>query len=268
MYQVVMTDLDGTLLNSDHEISYENQKALEALKEKGVSVVFASGRMYKAIKRITKAVAPCGIIVACNGGYIVDEKHQKVISESHFHYESSLAIIDVLESMALSHHFYTGDTVYAMHHGNSTLFSSMQGFLDELKIRLIAHSPLGQYIHQGVKPHKFGVLLDEGTDVEALVLKLSAIPGIDCFKSAAKLLDIMPKGVNKGFALDCVADYLGLSAEDFVACGDQENDIEMIQKAGMGISASGSIVALQKVADRQLDETSPHIMAYINDTFF
>jgi len=144
----------------------------------------------------------------------------------------------------------------------------MQGFLDELKINLIAHSPLGKLVNEGVKPHKFGVILDEGADVESLMNALSSIPHIDYFKSSDTLLDIMPKGVNKGFALEKIAAYLGIQTQEIVACGDHENDIEMIQKAGMGIAVAGHVESLRQISDLQLTDASPHVMAYINDTFF
>jgi len=267
-YKVVMTDLDGTLLNHQHAISEENQCSLIELDQKNIKIVFASGRMYRAIKRIVNEFEGQPIVVSCNGGYIVDEATKQVISETHFDYETSLKIIDCLEAQHLSHHFYTGDTVYASHKENSTMFNAMRGFLDELKINLIAHSPLGKFINEGVKPHKFGVILDEETDYEVLLETLSQIEAIDYFKSSDTLLDIMPKGINKGFALEKVADYLQLTPGDFVACGDHENDIEMVQKAGVGVAASGYVAALGEVSDYRLDDRSPHVITFINDTFF
>jgi hypothetical protein len=267
-YQVVMTDLDGTLLNHQHAISEENHCSLTELDQKNIKIVFASGRMYKAIKRITTEFEGKAIVVSCNGGYIVDEANKQVISETQFDFETSLKIICLLESQNLSHHFYTGDTVYASHKENSTMFQAMKGFLDELKINLIAHSPLGKFIHDGVKPHKFGVILDAETDYEGLIDALSTIEAIDYFKSSDTLLDIMPKGINKGYALEQVAAYLHLTPADFVACGDHENDIEMVQKAGVGIAASGYVASLGEVSDYRLDDKSPHVIAFINDTFF
>ncbi len=267
-YKVVMTDLDGTLLTKNHDISEENQRALIELTEKKIKIVFASGRMYKAIKRITTEYDGDAIVVSCNGGYIVDEANNHIISESHFDNDTSIAIIEILEKHNLSHHFYTGDTVYARHGSNSKMFQAMQGFLDELKINLIAHSPLGQFIREGARPYKFGVIIDKGTNSEGLKQDLAMIPEIDFFMSAETLLDIMPKGVNKGFALHQVAQYLGMSASEIVACGDHENDIEMIQAAGMGIAAPGYVPALGDVSDVLLDEKTLHVIAFINDTFF
>lgn len=267
-YKVVMTDLDGTLLNKKHVISEENQRSLTELDQKKIKIVFASGRMYKAIKRITNEFEGQAIVVSCNGGYIVDEANKQVISETHFDFDTSLKIICLLESQRLSHHFYTGDTVYARHKENSTMFQAMKGFLDEFKINLIAHSALGKFIYDGVKPYKFGVILDEESDYENLIEALSTVENIDFFKSSDTLLDIMPQGVNKGFALAQVASYLHLTPADFVACGDHENDIEMVQLAGVGVAASGYVAALGAVSDYRLDDKSPHVITFINDTFF
>lgn len=267
-YQIVMTDLDGTLLNDNHEIGPENSQALKALMAKGVRIVFSSGRMYKAIRRITKGFDDGAVIAACNGGYIIDQKSGLLLSESVFDFHTSLAVIDVLEKRGLSHHFYTGDAVYARHGENATRYRSMQGFLDELKISLIAHSPLGAFIHEGVKPHKFGVILDAQTDVVELKNALNGIEGISVYTSAQTLLDVMPVGVHKGTALETIARHLGVEPNDIIACGDQENDIEMIKRAGVGIAMHQSVDALVKVADRHLKSEEAHVMQVILADYF
>jgi hypothetical protein len=68
-------------------------------------------------------------------------------------------------------------------------------------------------------------------------------------QSWSGLVEVMPKGVNKGIALDQVCRHLEISLEDTVAVGDQENDSAMIQAAGLGIAVANAHEGLKEIAD-------------------
>ena len=70
MYKLVVFDMDGTLLNSDHIVSEENVKAIEFLKDKGIRVVIATGRPSELMKKYSIELDIKEYVINCNGSII------------------------------------------------------------------------------------------------------------------------------------------------------------------------------------------------------
>ena len=72
---------------------------------------------------------------------------------------------------------------------------------------------------------------------------------IDCFFSSIDYLEIVPKGLNKGNAVRNMCRMLGIDLADTIAVGDEENDLTMIEAAGVGVAMANGIPAAKALAD-------------------
>ena len=71
----------------------------------------------------------------------------------------------------------------------------------------------------------------------------------EVIKTRSNLLEFMPKGVTKAFGLDHLAQYLGMTSDEVMALGDEENDLSMIEYAGMGVAMANAVEKVRQAAD-------------------
>ena len=102
--------------------------------------------------------------------------------------------------------------------------------------------------------------LDEPDRLKTLQSALSEQFGdeVISYFSSSQYLDILPAGVSKGGALKTLADHLGIPIEDTLAAGDEENDISMVQTAGIGIAMKNGTERIRAVADVITEEDNCH----------
>ena len=72
---------------------------------------------------------------------------------------------------------------------------------------------------------------------------------IDMFLSSGRYMEINPKGINKGYALKWLCNYLNIDIKESIAIGDNYNDIAMIKEAGLGACVSSSEDDIKKISN-------------------
>ena len=166
-------------------------------------------------------------------------------------FQRSIPMDLITESFALcrAHHVhiqaYTGSKVVSEsdnHHIRKYLSIQKLGFLlvDDIRTSGIGSSPK--------------LLCLDYDDPERLtafrhVFESEMSEKLDCFNSNPNLLEIVPKGVNKGAALRMVADHYGVPVENTISAGDAENDLPMIIAAGIGCAMMNGSESLKQAAD-------------------
>ena len=71
----------------------------------------------------------------------------------------------------------------------------------------------------------------------------------EVFKSREIILEVMPKGVHKAEGLKLLSDYLGIDQSQVMAMGDEENDLTMLEWAGLGVAMANGVGKVKAVAD-------------------
>jgi hydroxymethylpyrimidine pyrophosphatase-like HAD family hydrolase len=103
-------------------------------------------------------------------------------------------------------------------------------------------------VHQ-VETHKISILSETSSLLCLLKEKLETIPGIELTSSERINVDIMKLGVTKGEGLRILASHLGVSLDECIAIGNNDNDISMIEVSGVGIAMKNGTELLKKTAD-------------------
>lgn len=107
MQKMIVIDLDGTLLNSEGQISKENKEAVRKAKEKGAMVIIASGRMPRAIKTYAKELGADKYIICGNGAIIYDIEKDEEIYRNLMSKEKTLEIINYCNKNSIYYSVYT-----------------------------------------------------------------------------------------------------------------------------------------------------------------
>mgnify|MGYP001815292193 CR=1 FL=1 len=97
--------------------------------------------------------------------------------------------------------------------------------------------------------YKFLIISDRNKDLLDIIDGLAKIEGLTACQSMPTLCDVMKEGVSKAFALQKLSESLGIMRKEIVAIGDQFNDIDLIEYAGLGIAVANAEDALKEKAD-------------------
>jgi len=245
--QLIAIDLDGTLLNSQHQMTERTEKALRAACEKGVQVVLATGKTFNSgVQIVEKLNLNCPAIfmqgtVSYNGDGSL--RHQITLDP-----RIARQVITFAEDRGF---------MLAIYSGRRILVRKMHRRVEELTT--LYHEPLPQAVGSlqnvldtlpvnkllAVKP-------GDGRAINALRWQLKMqINGSARLVNAGipDMLEILPSGASKGAALKTLIKDLGVPSEAVMAIGDAENDIEMIQLAGMGVAMGNANQAVKDAAD-------------------
>ncbi len=242
-YQLCVLDLDDTLLDQHHQIPARNLQALHSIMNLGVTVVLASGRMHVTMLPYVNQIGLDSPIISYNGAMV---KSAAGDLWQHFKVSANLSseILDYCFKENLQLNFYYDDTLFT------------RAYTDHLKLYqsrtnapIVVEPNLSEKF-AGVEPTKL-VIVDTIAYTDSLLkpFKEKYANRLYVTKSSNEYLEFMPLNATKGKALQLIAERLGFTREQTIAFGDNDNDIPMIEWAGMGVAMKNARPGLLKVAD-------------------
>lgn len=235
MIKLIALDLDGTLLTDDKQVSIENKKALQQAIEKGVYVVLCTGRPIMGIQFVIDALelpAHNDYVITFNGGLVQRATTRDILFKCAHTLEDVTYIHDTLLAHQLPMNAIDLQKVYEPTYpqNNPSLYPVI---IKNLQFEQREFSTFDQD-HEFIK-----ALCCCPTDV--LDSGLKQLPAefferFNTFKSREILLEIMPKGVDKAFGIAQLCRILGITLDECMAIGDEENDMAMLQAVGYGVA--------------------------------
>lgn len=234
-YKIIACDMDETLLSSDASICRRNIEAIANAKAQGVKFVPCTGRGFRSVEGVLKTLnlfdEAGQYVIGFNGASITENKGHRSLFWDPIPFDLADRIYRKSASYGLCMHIYTRDTVYISDvtpdeedflRGRMAYVPTTEKTLDFLRgkeevcklIIMNTDYSLLQEIHAEMKP-----LLDD----------------ITVSFSSNRYIEFMHKGVTKGVALLKLAAMLGVEPEETMAIGDNINDIEMLQAAGLSV---------------------------------
>lgn len=286
MYKLVAIDLDGTLLNSYGEVSKATREALLEAKERGIEVVLASGRPISSTESIATDLGVDNYLISGNGSAVYDIKKQEVIYDRFLRKDQVLKIADECEKNSFFYNVYTEDEVIASSLNYNVLFYSKENLkkVEEKRTHINVVQNIRRYIEESGKDKFLKITVcDESKFIfNSIMRKLKMIQGIDvlevAYMSRKKIksgtedveiqyyyTEITNENVNKWTAVEFLMDKLGVQREEVVTIGDNMNDKEMIENAGLGIVMGNSNPTMKELADAVVaDNNSEGVLEALN----
>lgn len=256
-YQLLCTDVDGTLLDSKGQISEANHDAVTSAIRAGKKVVLASGRTWRSLKFYEKKLGiytPGQFGIALNGGAVYE-----IVGEG----EVKLLHRDLMPAADAQEIFTTMAPKIAPYNEMHMLAYNNEGILiaeESLKssrlysemIRLGAQTT-PSYTELPGDIYKI-LIHGNNEDLREIASFTTTQFAKKCQSmfSANSLLELIPIGVDKGRGISFLAMYLGIPIEEVIALGDEENDIAMLLTAGLGIAVANAVPEAAAAADVHL----------------
>lgn len=245
MIRLVASDLDGTLLNNEWQISPQNSAAIRQTVAKGVKVTLATGRMAASTRKYAEQLGLDVPLITYHGALVEQALSGEVLYRKVVPVELAAELLEILVKKGVHTQFFIKDRVFVRkHNAYSEYYSRMSGLqVEETDIyKLLQKEPEGC--------EKILCIAEE-EDLPKIVVELKEIYGdrLHFTSSSPNFFDMLNPEVNKGAALKALAERWEIKASEVLACGDSQNDIEMLSYAGIGVAMENAHPELKKIAD-------------------
>ena len=240
---LICTDLDDTLLTTDKKISPENKRAIKYFMDEGGLFTFATGRMPQGVEVILKELMPNAPIVCANGASIYDFKEQEFLM-SHFLDDDAIRVVEYIENKCP----YVGIEV----NDNDTIhFCKSNRYTEECKVWEALESEDIDY-HLVKRPWKKIVFMMDAQyvgEVKKLLMESEFSNKYSFMQSSPYYYEVLPKGSTKGEGMLELSQLLVIDKNKTIGIGDNENDLELVKKAGIGVAVENATQSVKDAAD-------------------
>ena len=248
-YRVIALDLDGTLLTSQKQLLPESINAITRAKAAGFHVLIVTGRHHSAIHPIYQALQLTDPAICCNGTYSYDYQKRSVINSEPLPAKDTEIVIESLRQAKIKGLLYAGDAMY--YEQPTPHVIRMQAWAEqypsELRPVFRQVNDLLSVVESGEPLWKFALAHSDLPQLHAFADHVEALAEVVCEWSWKDQIDIAKRGNSKGKRLAEWVNAQHLSMDQVVAFGDNDNDLSMLELAGIGV-AMGE--AKQAIKDR------------------
>ena len=248
--RLVATDLDGTLVHSDGSVTARTRAVLTVLEERGVVVVFVTGRPLRWAEDVFEHVGEHGLAIVSNGALVWDVHRHEVRDLHAMTPETGLEVARLIRD-AVPGSTFAVETLAGI--------GLESGFLE--RHRVPDGSRRGALKELFDTPAVKLLARHEELDAQAFWDRAAEVVGdlaVITWSSSATLLEISAPGVTKASTLALVAADLGIGAAEVVAFGDMPNDLPMLAWAGTSYAVANAhptvLAAAGRVAPRNDDD--------------
>ncbi|AGB41736.1 HAD-superfamily hydrolase, subfamily IIB [Halobacteroides halobius DSM 5150] len=241
-YKLVAIDMDGTLLNNQHQVSIENKKTIKQLAKQGIGFVLASGRPYDALHPYTQELEVYLPLITANGSVIKSTIDNKVyhkwqmplkLAQKIYHYglRNNFAV-----SLYFEDEIVTFDEELAQGHRELEKIEPKVMEVEEFEF---TKAPIKILYYNNS---------DEITKAFSKLTKQYA-DKLYITRSDDEFLEFLNADVSKGMALEYLIERLDLTAEEVIAIGNNHNDIAMFEVAGLAVAMDNAPQEVKEEAD-------------------
>ncbi len=251
-YKLFAFDLDGTMLGKDGSLSPKGEKALTAAAAQGVELVPTTGRILGFLPESLTRLPFIRYVVTSNGAAVYDLSSEKRLYSCLLSWQLAVEVLDILREYPIFVEIYAqgrpvlrrGDLVRAWEEYGFPERKRMYLKKDYLQVQ-----SLRQYIKETqISPEKINLpYLPEKLRGE-IKERLSQNKNVKLVSSIFDNLEINAAGCHKGAALAALGEILNISRENTAAIGDNGNDREMLEYAGLSIAMGNATEEIKKIA--------------------
>lgn len=264
-YKIMVLDIDGTLTNSEKEITQKTHNSLIDYQERGGKIVIASGRPTKGVLPYAKKLELekyGGFVMSFNGGKIINCQSGETVFSANLPLEFLPEICKEVYKTDIGINTYEGDNLIVGNGVNE--YTKIESTIIGLDIKEV--EDFADYVNFNINKCLLSGNPDEVLELEKILSK-SLGDKLGIFRSEPFFLEIVPKGIDKAFSIDRLIKAIGIKTEECIACGDGFNDITMIEYAGLGVGMANANEKLKAVADFITKSNDEDGIAYVVEKF-
>ena len=286
-------DLDGTLLNHEGQVTPRTRAALQAASDRGVVIVPTTGRPLGNLPPVVAQLPGVRYAITSNGAAVWDLGSDP-LGAVYSRYANA-AERQTSEPTCLLRRLMPVETARAAfdlfmeYPGGMGVFWNGYSIKDQASVdfaaarwarlhstearqpndgRFLVVRDLGEWMSRHAhEVEKQCLFFAEQDQVPQALARFRAMPGVEVVQGSPDNIEVTAKGVDKGSALQKLAEHLGLAPEQVIAVGDSRNDLSMIRYAGTGLAVANACDELKQAANAVACTSDAGVLSYIYHHF-
>ena len=242
--KIVFSDIDGTVLTSQHVVTSQTKDAVKKLVAKAIPFVLVSARMPEAIYPITEDMGIKMPIICYSGAYVLDKEGRELAS-------TYMASVPVRKLLAEIGEKFPAVTVnfYSAHHWYVTDKQDVRVRREEeITSAQAEQANFDSLLAQGTLPHKILLMAEPADCAAAEKYFQQHYPQFQVARSSDILLEIMDGAVSKAAGIEVILKDYGLDKSEALSFGDNYNDLAMLEYTGMSVAMGNAPDDVKAVA--------------------
>lgn len=247
MYKLVAIDMDGTLLKEDKTISERTKKAIQSAREKGVTVVLATGRPIEGVSRYLEELnmyTEHDYVLSYNGALIQKTKSKEAVAKVALKGEDLHYLRKLSDELGVNIHAFSEKR--GLITPKNSKYTEVEAEINnieihEMNIDNIPNDEVMIKIMMIDEPEILGEAMEK--------LPKEVYEKYTVVRSAPFFLEFLNKSVNKGVGVELLAKHLGVKQEEVITFGDAGNDLHMIEYAGLGVAMGNAFDEVKEAAN-------------------
>lgn len=263
MIKLIASDMDGTLLNTNHTISKGNVEAIKKAQELGVKFVIATGRSFEGVKPIADEFNLDCEYILMNGSEYRD-KYGNVIESIAMDKEKVKSIIEIMDESNLCIEFFTNvgtltsdyekvkesitDRIRSLNPECSD--EEAQGFLSEFigRRKITIFNSINELMDDKIDIYKIITFNRDAELIGSVKEKLKKLPGLSVVSTFDNDIEVSDIKAQKGLILAKVAEKMGLEKDEVMPIGDSFNDYSMFTEFKTACAMGNAIPEVKELA--------------------
>jgi len=267
--QLIVSDIDGTLVDDDSQISKDSIMAIKNAKKSGIHFALATGRNNNMTRALVEVLGNDIYTISNNGALVYDHKNEKVIYSNSLTRKQSIGILSEVFKRGWDFICYSQNIMYYSIYDNLIASKLLQVENDAKKLNTVPN-----FIHKLVRSveeieeidniYKIGVREFNNPDFK-IVAQIAKENGAELKNSGEKFNAIFPKGISKEVGLSKLQEYLDINKENTVAIGDYDNDLPLFERAKYKVGVeSGSKNLLEQANIITASNKNDGVAVFVN----
>lgn len=250
--KMIGLDMDGTVLTTKKELLPYTIDIIKKAIDQGVTVLVATGRPITGVPREFSEIPGIRYALTANGARIFDTTDNSVLYEHLLSMEKARRILDIFDKYDTLQEVYFEGQGYAEKEKldrveDYLLDPNMAAYIRNTRIPV---ENIREFIADRQDDmDKTQALFSDLNERSKALEEIQASEQVTLACSQATNIEVNAPNVNKGIGLLKLGEILGIKREEIMACGDGENDIEMIREAGFGVAVKNACSGAKEVAD-------------------
>ena len=248
-YKLALSDFDGTLLRRDDTISPRTVRAIAAFEAAGGTFCVSTGRAFSSIvMRLGELGLRDCAVLSCQGA-LFKRTTGETLGTVPMEKESVLAVLRRAQELDIPCQFYTEEDIFAPYFDErNALYFKINRIVPKVVENFY------RFAEDCKEPILKTLVVIPAERREEVLAALSEIKHTKVFASHAQLIEGVSENAGKGNGLRLACARLGIDPSACVAFGDEQNDIEMLTAAGLGVAVGNAVPEAKRAADRIADD--------------
>lgn len=257
-FQLIALDLDGTLFNSESKVSDKNKNAIKKAAAQGVTFVISTGRPYKGLPVDIMTELNIRYAITTNGAAVYKAPEKECLFEHCMPAALVADIIEKLLQLELHMDLFIDGNAYTPAQCRDT-FLKIKNLPDSLKEYILSTREsipdMVAFLHETQPPvQKLTLNFPEKEDGSFIARKdairiLDNYPDIYYLSGGYGNLEFTKAGISKAKGLSQLCEHLQIPMAHTIACGDSENDLDIMSAAGLGVAMANAPKEIRQKAD-------------------